>query len=508
VTAAVGEPAVRTYGNWRRPSTPGLPRLGLLGTGAALGSVVVVMVVQVSAGLVPAAGTAAGAVVLVLPLACRDRAGRNGWQLLLARLAWALGRARGQDLYLAAVAHGPVAFGAARLPGLLARAELTGALAADGAEFAVVGLPSAGGRQYAVLVRCDPDGAQLVDPETVDEWVATWGGWLARLGHEPGLVAVSVTVQTTPDPGTRLAAEVRELTVAGAPPLARAVLAEAAQHYPVGAAVTEVWVALTFTAGRPGGGRPRPTGEVLAQLGRRLPALVQGLHGTGAGACRPLRAPEVTALVRSAYDPAAGRVAFPAAGGGSGGPGWTGWEDAGPVAQVEAPDHLRHDGAASVTWQLVEPPRGAVASRVLEGLLQADPVLAAKRVTLVYRPHDPAAAARVADTDVRTALGQAAARRGETRAGETHALAAARQSAAEHAAGAGLVRFALLVTATVAEPGRLGLAADVVEQAAAGCQLRLRRCRYGQSAAFAAALGVGVVLPRHVRVPELLRDSL
>ena len=37
-TATASGVGPRTYGNWRKPSSPGLPRLGLLGTAAALAS--------------------------------------------------------------------------------------------------------------------------------------------------------------------------------------------------------------------------------------------------------------------------------------------------------------------------------------------------------------------------------------------------------------------------------------------------------------------------------------
>ena len=58
VGAGAEEP--RTYGNWRKPSTPGLPGLGLLGTVAALGGVVLVVLVQMLAGLLPALVSCAG----------------------------------------------------------------------------------------------------------------------------------------------------------------------------------------------------------------------------------------------------------------------------------------------------------------------------------------------------------------------------------------------------------------------------------------------------------------
>ena len=101
-----------------------------------------------------------------------------------------------------------------------------------------------------------------------------------------------------------------------------------------------------------------------------------------------------------------------------------------------------------------------------------------KRVTLVYRPHDPVTAAQVADTDVLTAIGRAGARAGETKATESAELAAARQAAQEEAAGAGMERFSMLVTATVDDPAQLPEAARAVDRMGWVSRVTLRRC-YG-----------------------------
>ena len=258
---------------------------------------------------------------------------------------------------------------------------------------------------------------------------------------------------------------------------------------------------------------------MAAQIGRRLPLLLHQLRSVGAGTGAAMTAAEVAETVRVAYDPAASTLLDRARAQQAREPApdlspapLVTWQDAGPIAQVESWDHLRHDSGASITWQMVDVPHGAVQSRILEQLLEADEHLARKRVTLIYRPHDPASAARVADADVRTAAGRASLRKGEARAGESLALASARQSASEQASGAGLVRFSMLVTATVldpqADPAKLAQAAEVIDQLGPACQLRLRRCYFGQAAAFTAALGVGVVLPKHVAVPEVVRDYL
>ncbi len=517
-TVAADEP--RTYGNWRKPTSPGLPRLGLLGTVLALGGLVLVMFVQLAAGLLAAGGCGLAILVALAPLAYRNRAGRNGWQVLTANVMWAMGRRRRQHVYLSGLA-GPFAFGASRLPGLLARSELLTAQNSYGERFGLIAIPAA--RHYTVVLRCDPEGSQLVDTETVDAWVAMHGRWLAALAHEPGLEACTVTIETAPDPGSRLEAEVSTLLVDGAPELSRQVLAEAVATYPKGSAAVSARVALTFTATRPGAqereglglrrrtasstaqGRLRTAEQMATLVGQRLPGLLHQLRSTGAGAARAMTPEEIAELVRVAYDPAiAPAVEQVRAGGGD--PGVT-WEEAGPAGLLEAWDCLRHDSAASITWQMVEPPASAVQSRVLERLLAADENVDRKRVTLIYRPHSPASAATIAHSDVRTALGHAGAGRGETHAADSLAVQATRQSSVEVAGGAGLTRLSMLVTGTVADPARLGAAAEVVSQLGAASQVRLRRCYFAQAASLTAALGVGVILADHVAVPDLLRDN-
>ena len=516
--AGGGEP--RTYGNWRKPATPGLPGLGLLGTAVALGGVVLAVLVQMVTGLLPAALTLLVVAVVVCPLLYRNRSGRNGWQAATARARWLHGRRAGQHVYRSGLA-GPVAYGPHTLPGLLAASVLYECTDSYGQPFAMLHVPAT--RHFSVVLKCDPEGSQLVDADTSDTWVARWGSWLAELPREPNLHAASATVETAPDPGSRLAREVDTLVTDGAPDLARRMLAEVTDTYALGSPQVTGRVALTFTAtrrvvedpellagraGRSAGPRARvltPT-EMAAQIGSRLPGLVRELAATGVAGVRALTGSELAQTVRVAYDPAAGPV-IEAMHARSEDPG-VDWTQAGPAAHLEDWGALRHDSGTSVTWQMTEAPRGAVGSQVLRALLEPNNELTRKRVTLLYRPHDPATSAKIAHNDVRTALGRASMRAGEGKAAETLDLQAARQTAGEEAAGAGLTRFSLLVTATVTDPAQLGHVADLIDQAGGASRLQLRRVYAGQSAAFAAGLGVGLVLNSHVSVPAAIRQYL
>lgn len=489
----------RTYGNWRRPTSPGIGNLGMLGTLILLGGmicVVIGMMVRLLAGVVIAAMLG----VLLMPLLIRDRHGRNGVQALTARIAWWRGWGAGWNLYRSGPL-GIAAHGSFRLPGLLAASELVEAQDSYGRPFAMLIMPAVG--HYSAVLECGADGAALVDQDQVDIWVAYWGQWLAALAFEPGLVAATVTVETAPDLGYRLRREVEGNVAPGAPELARQVLSGVVDTYPAGSAQVSTRIAVTYAAAPKPGAKRRPTKEMAREIGIRLPGLSQGLAMTGAGAARPLTAGELAEAVRVAYDPAAQEIIDGARQ--SGGTGIT-WDNVGPSAAQESWDHYLHDSGASITWGMSDAPRGEVLSSVLTGLLAPHPDIARKRVTLIYRPHDPATAARIVERDRKDARFRITGPQSAAR--DAVAVSAAEQSAREEAKGAGVVRFSMLVTATVRDPADLSAAAAAVDVLAPPARVQLRRMFGSQAAAFAAALPLGIVLPDHLQVPAIIRETM
>jgi len=486
-------PSVRTYGQWRLPKGAGLLGLGTAGTGILFGGIIAVLIgilIDLTLGLLVAVVVAA----VMAPLLVRVH-GRTGAQVLAARLAWWGGRRARQDLYHS----GPlsaVPAGKARLPGLLAPSVMLRVGDAYGREFGLIKVPWS--QHYTAVLRCNADGAALVDTAQVDAWVANWGGWLAALAHEPGIAGVSVTIDTAPDSGQRLRSEVDRLIAPGAPELAAQVLSQTARLYPAGSAQVSTRVAITWgpamVAGR------RDDTDIAAEIGNRLPGLAEGLARTGAGAAVPMTAQAVAEVARVAYDPACATDVDAARGAGDTG---ISWDDAGPIASQEFWGALRHDSGVSVTWAMEEAPRGAVLSGVLTQLVSPHPQLPRKRVTLIYRPHSPGEAAKIVDADVRDAIFNATKNPRAT-ARVSADLRAAEQSAGEEASGSGVVRFAMLLTVTVPTSEQLAATEAVVRTLAATARIRLRRVYGSQSAAFAASLGVGVLLPHHASVGSLL----
>ena len=492
----------RTYGNWRRPTSPGLMGLGSIGTGVLLGGLVLVVITVMVAGLWQAIVLFSVLVVALGLLLVRDRHGRNLLSRIGARAGWWAARSKGAHLYQSGPL-GRALWGTFQLPGLLAPSRLYEHTDAYGRRFAVLHVPATG--HYSVVLGTEPDGSALVDQEQIDTWVADWGHWLANLSDEPSLEAASVTIETAPDTGTRLRREVMTHIDPDAPEFARAMLTQAVEQYPAGSSTVKAYVALTFNAAQRAGGKKRTAQEMGHDLAARLPGLTQTLSATGAGASHPLTAQELCETIRIAYDPASAALIDAAHAAGE--TPDLAWHDVGPTWAEADYEGYRHDSAYSVTWAMSTAPRGTVQSGVLAKLLAPHRDVARKRVTLVYRPVDAARAAAIVEADLRAAEFRATSS-AKPAARDIVATRAAAATASEEAAGAALLNFGMLVTATVLDPAKEADARAAIDNLSATARLRLRLVRASQDSAFAGALPLGLVLPRHLRVPAEMKDML
>lgn len=489
-----------TYGNWRRPRSPGLGQLGLLGSALLFAGVIVVIMVVAVAGLF------AGVLALMMlaaalsTLLVKDHHGRSGIQRITVRGGWWRARSAGSHLYRSGPL-GRTRWGSYQLPGLLAQSRLCEVRDSFDRPFALLELPSVG--HFTVVLATEPEGASLVDAEQVDVWVARWGEWLASLGDEPGLAGAAVTVETAPDTGQRLRRAVQGRIDPHSPAIAQRVLHEVVDSYPIGSATVQAWVTLTFASTVRG--RRRRGDEIARDLATRLPGLTQRLQATGAGGARPVSSQELCELVRTAYDPDAGALIEQAYTEGQ--PPLLTWADVGPAAAEASWDAYRHDGAISVTWAMTQAPRGEVQASVLWKLLAPHADIDRKRVTLLYRVLDAGVAARIVEADQRNADFRVnSSHRPTQRAIREQRAALA--TAQEEARGAGLIDFGMVVTATVSGEQRLPEAEAAVENLASTARIGLRRVYGSQDSAFACALPVGLVLPRHLNVPDGIRSAL
>lgn len=492
----------RTYGNWRRPTSPGILGLGSIGTALLLAGLIAVVMTVMIAGLLEAVILAAVLGAVMLAVLTKDSHGKNVISRGGARIAWWSSRSRGSNVYRSGPL-GRALWGTYQLPGLAAPTRLSEWQDSYGRPFALLYTPATG--SYSVVIGTEPDGAALVDQEQIDVWVADWGHWLANLGDEPGVEAASVTIETAPDSGTRLRREVEHNVDEDAPPFSKAMLADVVGSYPAGSSTVKAFVAITFSAAQRSGSKKRKPDEMGRELAARLPGLTAGLQATGAGAAHPLSAQELCEVVRVAYDPAAAVLIDEAHAAGETPEVF--WTDVGPSAAQASWDRYRHDSGSSCTWAMTQAPRGNVQSGVLARLLAPHRDIARKRITLLYRPIDAAKAAAIVEADLRAAEFRVTST-SKPAARDSLAVRAASATAQEEASGAGLVQFGMLVTATVMDLSKQADARAAIDNLAATARLRLRPVYGSQDSAFAAALPLGLVLPKHIKVPAELREKL
>ncbi|MBX6748782.1 MAG: hypothetical protein IRY85_03785 [Micromonosporaceae bacterium] len=482
---------LRTYGGWRRSRGMGLLGLGPVQTLVVLGAIVV-MIISTMISIRAFAVTGPLALVIV----AGNLLQWDGVPLMYGireRLRWLVGSTRARTVYRGGVmAAGEHAW---QLPGVLAPTTLLTVQDRNGGDFGVVYNRRLG--TMTVTLRCAATSTWLVDPEAATSWVSNWGAWLASLGYLPIVKFVSVTVDTAPDPGSRLADYVASRALPSAPASARRVLQQLVELSPAAAADVETRVSITF-APDAAASKPRTLDDALVEISRVLPGLQDGLGACGLTVLRRATATDLMSIVRAAYEPASrgdlvrmlSRLSPDDVG------QFLDWQTAGPVAADEARGHYVHDGAVSVSWAWHEAPRQQVPADVLARLL--GPGRFPKRVSLIYRPFLAGDAARVVEREVNAAEFRSALNRAKKRDDSARDLAdreRALRNAREEAVGAGVGLLSLFVTVTVFDEADLGQAIADVESRADTGKIRLRRMWASQAAGFATTLPCGVCPP-------------
>lgn len=486
----------RTYGNWRRPRSAGMFGQSAVVTYTGIGALIVALLTLMFAGPYIGAAVAGVALATLAPLLVR-MGGRTLYQAAALRWQWSRQKRRHADLYRS----GPLSAtpnGTHRLPGLLAPTTLYEGQDAFGRTFGMIHLPKTSG--YTVVLRINPQGSALVGQAQIDAWVAGWGRWLGDLGDTGDIAGCAVVIDTAPDSGQRLRAEVDHLVHPDAPPFAKEVLFQTAEVFPIGSAQINTRIGITFTASTAEG--RRDPDEMAVEIGTRLPELYASLREAGLDAA-PMDGWEVAEEVRVAYDPAVQQVIDAARSNGEG--AQVLWTDAGPAGHQEKWGSYTHDSGVSVTYAMEHAPRAEVREQVLRRLLEPHRDIDRKRITLIYRPHSAGDAATIVDNDYKDAI-VAATRKGVVAAKAGVELEATERARTEEARGAGVVRFSILMTATVAAEADLRRTDALMRNLTATARLRVRRCYGYQAAAFAAGLGVGVLLPDHATIPGALAN--
>lgn len=473
---------VRTYGGWRRPVSYGFLNLTLTQSLGALVGVGIVFILGLNRGITWAAG---GAILLAAwgwVITTKDKHQVNLIDRAEEKIVFGLNKAKGNTVFRGG-ALAPTKKTSQRLvlPGILSGCKVSEYVDSWNRSFALVEHPN---NTAAVVIRLTPAGSNLVDQETVDIQVAYWGQWIGDLSNESGITGASITIESLPDLGGRLNREVTSRRAANCPQVAGEVI-EGVLDESTGSNQVRVWVTLTFSLAALGG---RKNKEIAGrEIASRLPGLTQGLVAAGGGATHLVTVNELARLVRSAYDPDSEELFDQALAAGQ-----TinlDWSQSGPVFAQADFSSYRHDGAVSRVWTMTCPPRGAVQSAVLSRLLEPNRDVQRKRVTILYQPMDAAKAPSVVERDLNHARANAAGARPSARS--INELAAASEVASEEASGAGLVDFAMIITATTT-PDHLEDTSVTVNALSAASRLLIRPAYGAQDSGFALGLPLGL----------------
>lgn len=392
-------------------------------------------------------------------------------------------RRRGEDVYISG-GLSKVPGGRYRLPGLLARTEAVRGVDSDGRDFvAVLDRPR---REATVFLDCQLTGQTAMTQGERNTMTAEWSRWLAMLSLSGDVVSAAVVVATRPGTGQLVEKEVGAIVVDTAAPIARRVMAEAAEYLGIHVPEVESHIAVTV----------KFDGEVIAdesfmgQLSTRLPGWYTSLGWAGIIA-EPMDEDALVGRLHGFYSPDAEmpleslRV--------SGEPHGMAWDDAGPAVAVADRDVYVHDGWHSVTWEMREAPRSTFEDMLLTGLIAPHSRVERKRVCLVYRPFEAGAGASRVEQEHRDAMVAANSSKKITSAKAEMRLEHTEAARRAQARGAQLGRYSLFVTATTPDPEALPRVRHDVEQLGAGASIRLAAMRRQQDTGFAVACGAGQV---------------
>ncbi|OZM75499.1 SCO6880 family protein [Pseudonocardia sp. MH-G8] len=391
------------------------------------------------------------------------------------------------------------------LPGVLSRLEFPDGPEFHGSRTCLIHDTVEG--RWGATARLTHSGVGMLSDEECERLASRLGSMLVGLGHREVVDRISLLVRTVPDDGSEYAVWRSRHERADAPDLVRQVTAEIDRDVASASVRTELFVTVSGTedvlrrpAKAAGGG---VSGRAYA-LYRVLEGVADNLRGLGMTTVTWLTSTGVAEAIKTGFNPAAaGSLSYrhlmrPDADGSVGLP----VSQAGPaLAPVPAARAYHHDGFSSVSYA-VQPPEAGTFFASLGPLLAVRTAGERRTLAIHYEVLSQAAAAREVRSNRfrNNVIVDAKAARGfNTTAVDTRRRSGASEQEAAIAAGHALVRFTIASSVTVPSDWNLEDHAARLENDSSG-RFRLLRLELAQDSAFvAAALPVGIGLPRLTR---------
>ncbi|QHN28970.1 SCO6880 family protein [Gordonia pseudamarae] len=487
--------AVLLYGRWEKPRSSGLFGMTWGATmfcgGVVIAAILVLMFFQsvVLTGAVLVFGA------LVIGPMLLQRRGRTAWELMIVKLKFWGAQTKGENIFRGGVFG--VIPGRSKMPGIQGHTELYEYELRTGQRFGLIHSPAKD--HYTVVLASQPQGQELVEQSQINSWVRGWDDFLAGLGTTHNVAGAVVVVETVPDRGTRIAAEVRAIVSPDAPDFAREVMAQTVTHRRSATVRNEVRIAITFRRQREADSRE--VGDQGVAIGRLLSTIINRAAHAGLDAS-PMTAADLCAVATRSFRPEVTHDIELLQTRGE--HDSLRWDDTGCTGAKALWDSYVHNGYRSVTWEMAAAPAGTVTHAALRPLLVPRADIPRKRVAIVYRIHNIGEAVKLVDNDFKDALNAESGKKGVSSASASIRVDNTRAAREEQARGAGLTRFGMLITLTAPLDADLPQLSAEIEGMSSAARIGVQRVFGGQDAAFAGSLGLGILLPEYAVVNKRL----
>ncbi len=478
------------YSSGTVPKKTGFFGLSLKASMVAMGGAVLALISAVFIGPKVGLVLAIITVASIAPMAITVR-GRSIYEMAEILMQWLKRKHNGSTVYRSGP-HSRIPGGLRPLPGVLSEMTLH-EWSSDGLgnPFGILHLKRF--NEYTIVLECHPGGDEALTVDEMNIMTAEWGRYIAQLSLPGDIVAATVVVESVPSSGQRLFSEVESEIVPTAPDLAAEVMYQSAEIIPSGQTSTFARLSITFKAMN---NETRQDWEAMAaELANRLPAFYRDLLGAGVQAL-PMSAADIVSTAHRAYVPEA-EYDLETASIHHEDTGLT-WDTCGPTTAVTEWDKYRHAGGVSVVWEMTTAPESVFTDEVLRPLLAPHDGAQRKRIALFYRPVKAGDATRIVDKEYKDSLTALNTGKAVKSAAAEMRLQATEQARDEQVRGAGLALYSMLLSITEPSIETVPSASAILESLSTQSRLGIQRAYAFQDIAFAASLGLGVLLPDHV----------
>ena len=470
-----------TYGNWSTRESSGHWGLDAKATYAVIGIILAAMaVMRLAQSILLGCAIAGVGLLLVAGTAFRVQ-GLSVYERLIDSTRFTLAGIRGETKYRAGILS-PLA--GAPLPGYGAHVELHSYMTVEGATVGLLVDP----KQHTITViwRVDPIGEENIDSDDRDRMVAFWGVFQRDLGQYGDIAFATATIDGYPSTGLHQLIALESALHPDAPIEAADDIRLVEEELPADSFDAQHRVAISFSYS--GDWKDR-----IVDIARRFHPITANLHACDMD-CRILRAEEIIEFVRRSYDPAT-QVDFDDLRANNT-PHGLSWANVGPIAANEHRLDYEHETATSASYVVWEWPKDGVSDYILHPLLEVNPRVPRKRVTLLYRPETAPNARTIVENQERDAMrASQRLKRGIHDVDALNRLEGVTQSREEVSRGAGWIAQAMIITVTTTAETDTATLDSIVSDMATQCSLRVRPAAWHQASTFQYGLGIGLIPP-------------